>query len=55
MFFIAFAIVFATMYVVDAWVYLRGHNTFFFVHKTEEEKRIREAVIQKLEREAKGL
>jgi hypothetical protein len=29
--------------------YLAGHETIFFVHKTPEEKRIREALVKKME------
>lgn len=32
--------------------YMAGHDTLFFGHKTPEERRIREAVIRKLELEA---
>lgn len=32
---------------------MAGHDTLFFEHKTPEEIRIREAIIKKLEKEAK--
>lgn len=34
--------------------YMAGHDTAIFTHKTPEEIRIREAVIKKLEAEAKA-
>lgn len=35
--------IFMTVFVVcEAWLYSKGHDTFFFEHKTEAEKQIRD-------------
>lgn len=48
--------IFCSVYLyVDHNMYLKGHNTLFFSHKTPEEKRIREAQIKYMEAEAKLL
>lgn len=33
--------------------YMAGHDTWLFGHKTDEEKRIRDAILAKMERSAK--
>lgn len=50
--FICVATVFVVVLGVDAYLYQQGHDTFFFEHKTEDEKRIREAKIRLLEKHA---
>lgn len=35
--------IFLTVFVVvDAWLYSKGHDGWFFTHKTEAEKKIRD-------------
>lgn len=48
----AFFIMMTAYIWVEHIQYTQGHNTLLFTHKTPEELRIREAVIQKLENEA---
>jgi hypothetical protein len=45
---IAFWLFLAIMYIVDAWLYSKGHDTFFFRHKTPEEKEIQQQIIRKM-------
>ena len=33
--------------VVDTWVFLRGYGSFFHKHKTEKEKQLRDAIIER--------
>lgn len=37
----------AVWVVVDAWLYSKGHDGFFFEHKTPEEKSIQQNQIKK--------
>lgn len=50
--YICVAAVFVAFLAIDAFLCHQGHNTFFFEHKTEDEKRIREAKIRLLEKQA---
>jgi hypothetical protein len=50
--FICVATILVIFVGVDAYLYQQGHDTFFFEHKTEDEKRIREAKIRLLEKQA---
>lgn len=50
---VAFWFVFGLFISHEHDQYMAGHETTLYRHKTDEEKRIREAVIQKLEAEAK--
>lgn len=39
--------IFLTVFVaVDAWLYSKGHDGWFFTHKTEAEKKIRDRQIK---------
>lgn len=46
---VIFWLVFAFALWIQHVQYMAGHETMFFVHKTPEEKRIREALIKQLE------
>lgn len=50
--YLAIAIVFSVLLWCDHKQYMAGHDAFFFEHKTDEEKRIRNAQIKILEKEA---
>lgn len=52
---IALAIFGAVYVYVEHLQYMAGHNTIFFAHKTEEEKRIREAQIKYQEAQANSV
>lgn len=52
MWYLVIALVFCTLIGADAYLYSKGHNTAFFAHKTPEEKRLREAQIHILEKQA---
>jgi hypothetical protein len=42
---------FLSVYVVcEAFMYMHGHETFFWRHKTPEEKQIQQQVIKELEK-----
>lgn len=49
---VAFWVVIGLLVWVSYLQYMAGHDTFLFEHKTDEEKRLREAVLRKAEREA---
>ncbi len=53
--FFGFWIFLSVFFYVEHRVYLAGHNTLFFHHKTDEEKRIREAQIKLLEAQVEDL
>lgn len=45
--------IFAAVFLyVEHTQYMNGHETTIYTHKTPEEKRIREAIVKKLENEA---
>jgi len=50
--YLAIGIVFAVCIWCDHQQYMAGHDAFFFHHKTDAEKRIRNAQIAILEKEA---
>ena len=50
---VAFWFAFSVLIYVGHNQYMAGHETLFFKHNTPEEIRIREAIIKKLEKEAK--
>lgn len=44
--------IFLAVYVAcEAWLYSKGHNTFFFTHKTDAEKAIRDRQVAQRGRE----
>ena len=45
---------FAVFYLVDAYFYDQGHDTFFFEHKTDAEKEIQRIKIDALRRRMEG-
>ena len=49
---VAFWLVVAVYIYIEHKMYMAGHSTLFFEHKTPEEKRLREAIIRKAEIEA---
>jgi hypothetical protein len=49
---VAFWLVVALYIWIEHKMYLAGHSTLLFEHKTPEEKRLREAAIRKAEIEA---
>lgn len=54
--FLIAAAIFGAVYVyVEHLQYVAGHNTVFFAHKTEEEKRLREAQIKYQEAHANSI
>lgn len=46
-----FWIFMSVVIIADAWLYSKGHDGLFFVHKTDAEKKLQDAMIQKLQRE----
>jgi hypothetical protein len=46
---LGFCILTSVFVACDAYLFSQGYNTLFFKHKTDEEKRIREAIIKKME------
>ena len=53
--YIAAALILCAFIGADAYLFSKGYNTFFYIHKTPEELRIREAQIRMLEAEAQIL
>ena len=49
---LGFCLVIAAFIYVNHKQYMAGHNNYIFEHKTEDEKRIREAQIRILEQQA---
>lgn len=47
-----FWIFMAVLVVVDAWLYSKGHSCFIYDHKSDHEKRLREAAVAMAERTA---
>lgn len=41
-------------FLVDAYLYDQGHDTFFFEHKTDAEKEIQKIKIEKLRKKHHG-
>lgn len=39
---------------VDGWLYSKGHNTMFFSHKTDAEKELQRAAVDRAKKEAGG-
>jgi hypothetical protein len=52
---VAFWLTVCVFVVCEHLQYTAGHNTFLWGYKTPEEKRIQEAIITKLEAEAKSV
>lgn len=48
-----FWIFLSVVFACDSWLFSQGYNSFFHKHKTEEEKKIREAKIKMLEKQGR--
>ena len=44
---LGFYIFLSVFWICETWMYVKGHDTFLFKHKTDEEKKLRQNELDK--------